>query len=83
MAIKDTYSVREVSEVVGFSAETVRRHIRAGRLQAAGDGGTYRVSRAELERWWASLGGGQLFAESGSRGSDSPIDDDARRSDTD
>ncbi len=42
--------------------ETLRRAIRAGELQAARLGRTYRISRADLQVFWKSLGGGDLFA---------------------
>jgi excisionase family DNA binding protein len=42
---------------------TVRREIAAGRLRAAHAGrkGHYRISRADVETWWRSRGGGVLF----------------------
>ena len=61
-----TYSVQEVSKITNFCNETIRRQIRSGKLKAAGDGknGSYRISEAELEKWWAKKGGGDLFKSS-------------------
>ena len=56
-----TYGLEEVAELIGVHAETVRRAIRAGDLNAFKVTRNYRVSRAELSRWWASKGGGVLF----------------------
>ncbi|CAN5821777.1 hypothetical protein BH23CHL2_BH23CHL2_34320 [soil metagenome] len=47
------YTVDEVSQVMGVSAETVRRWIREGELKAEmlrmGAGGGYRITHEELE----------------------------------
>lgn len=61
---QQTYSVAEAAELTGYSKETIRRHIRADKLKAAGGGADrspYRIARAELARWWRGKGGGELF----------------------
>lgn len=61
-----TFTTEEIAELTGFSAEHIRQQIRKDRLQAAGGGkGTrYRVSRAELARWWnEEEEGGDLFED--------------------
>lgn len=61
-----TFTTEEIAELTGFSAEHIRQQIRKDRLRAAGGGkGTrYRVSRAELARWWSEEeDGGELFEE--------------------
>ena len=58
-----TYGLEEVAELLGVHAETVRRAIRGGELNAFKLARNYRVSRAEIARWWASKGGGVLFEE--------------------
>jgi excisionase family DNA binding protein len=56
------FTVPQVAEIVGLHPITVRREIRAGRLRAASAGGKghYRISRADVETWWRSRGGGVL-----------------------
>ena len=56
-----TYGLDEVAAILGVHEETVRRAIRTGELAALKLPRNYRVSRAELARWWAAKGGGQLF----------------------
>jgi excisionase family DNA binding protein len=57
-----TYTVDQVAELVDRTPVTVRRWIRAGHIKAARIGREYRISEAELERWWrARSGGGSLF----------------------
>ncbi|MFB6263934.1 MAG: helix-turn-helix domain-containing protein [Bradymonadaceae bacterium] len=71
MGEKQTYTVEEVAELTGYSPETIRRHLRSGKLQGAKpSGGHYRISRVELEKWWREvLDGGELF---GSGAADGP-----------
>ena len=58
-----TYGLEEVASILGVHAETVRRAIRSGELAAFKLARNYRVSKAELTRWWAAKGGGVLFEE--------------------
>lgn len=65
---KHTFSTEEAADITGYHAETIRRHIRGGKLTAAKTGGRggYRIARPELARWWReTLGGGQLFDDDG------------------
>lgn len=49
------YSKAEVAEMVGVSASTVKRAIRAGELHAKYVRRQVRISADEVERWWAGL----------------------------
>lgn len=60
MTLPKTYTVSEVAEMVDRDPETVRRWIRNGYLEAARIGREYRLSAAELNRWFSSRGGGTL-----------------------
>lgn len=60
---KPMYSVRDVAELFDVDPESVRRWIRSGDLQASKVGRGYRVSRADLEAFYRSKGGGNLFKE--------------------
>lgn len=59
--IKEAYSAVEVAAILGFHPEHVRKLIRTGKIQAAKLGGAWRVSRADLERYYRAQGGGELF----------------------
>ncbi|WP_027182134.1 helix-turn-helix domain-containing protein [Oleidesulfovibrio alaskensis] len=53
----DFYTVQEVRRRLSWkSAETVRRGIKAGRIQAAKVGGQYRIPRTEYERIAREMG---------------------------
>jgi len=60
-----TMNVSMAAQVTGFNEEYIRRHIREGKLKAAGiprSRAGYQISKIELEKWWdEELGGGQLF----------------------
>jgi excisionase family DNA binding protein len=60
---KRTYSPAEAADLTGYNAEYIRQLIREGDLAAfqARERGNYRISRAELARWWRDKGGGELF----------------------
>lgn len=64
MAEKTTFTLNEVAELLGCHVETLRREIRSGRLRAAKIGKDYRVSKTDLEEYWATKGGGALFDDS-------------------
>jgi len=64
MSEKQTYTLGEVAELLQCHKETVRREIRAGNLRAAKIGKEYRVSKTDLEDFWAMKGGGALFEDS-------------------
>lgn len=47
---KDTYlSVKQVCEILGISESTVRKHIKSGLLTYTKFGGSYRISRKQLQ----------------------------------
>ncbi len=58
------FTLVEAAELLNCHKETLRREIRSGKLRAAKIGKEYRVSRPELERYWAECGGGSLFEDS-------------------
>jgi excisionase family DNA binding protein len=64
-AEKSVFSVEEVAELFQCHKDTIRRAIHAGKLKAAKLGKDYRISRADLESFYRTQGGGELFAEKG------------------
>jgi excisionase family DNA binding protein len=61
---KTTYTLVEVAQLLRCHKETLRKAIVDGSLQAARLGRGYRVSRAELLKFWEAMGGGELFDKS-------------------
>jgi excisionase family DNA binding protein len=64
MVDKTIFTLNEVAELLGCHVETLRREIRSGSLRAAKIGKDYRVSKTDLEEYWATKGGGALFVDS-------------------
>ncbi|TVQ96269.1 MAG: DNA-binding protein [Deltaproteobacteria bacterium] len=63
--MQQAYSIREAAALLNLHPETLRRAVRRGELTVARIGGRIlRVSAIELERWWQTNGGGELFAVS-------------------
>lgn len=58
---KTTFTLAEAAELLRCHKETLRRAILDGGLQAARLGRGYRISRADLQRFWTERGGGELF----------------------
>lgn len=58
---KTTYTLAEAAQLLRCHKETLRKAILDGTLQAAKLGRSYRVSRADLQKFWAECGGGELF----------------------
>ena len=56
-----TYSVKEAALLLGVSAETVRRAVKAKELPAFQPNRQIRISKAELARYFREKGGGALF----------------------
>jgi excisionase family DNA binding protein len=46
-----TMTIREAAEKVGRSVKTLRRAIKAGRLEAEMDGGKYIIAASALDEW--------------------------------
>ncbi|MDR2893748.1 MAG: excisionase family DNA-binding protein [Deltaproteobacteria bacterium] len=61
---KTTYTLAEAAELLHCHKETLRKSILDGSLQAARLGRGYRVSRADLQKFWTERGGGELFGKS-------------------
>lgn len=55
------YTLKEAAELLSVHPETIRRAYRDGKLKAAVIGRILRISESELERYWASLGGGYFW----------------------
>lgn len=60
--LKTTYTLGEAAKLLSCHKETLRRAIMSGQLQAARLGRGYRISRLDLEAFWAAKGGGELFS---------------------
>ena len=58
---KTTYTIQEVADLLSVHKDTIRRAIKQGRLKAAKIGKEYRVSKLDLEHFYKSKGGGELF----------------------
>ena len=64
MVEKTTYTLGEAAELLSCHKETLRRAIKSGNLHAAKLGNEYRISRTDLEEFYAARGGGALFDDS-------------------
>ncbi len=60
---KQTFSAKEAAEILGVTAETIRRAIRKKTLKAAKVGKDFRISRTDLQEYYRDLGGGELFSD--------------------
>ena len=60
--LKTTYTLGEAADLLSCHKETLRRAIMEGSLQAARLGRGYRISRLDLETFWTTRGGGELFS---------------------
>jgi excisionase family DNA binding protein len=61
---KITYTLVEAARILGCHADALRKAVLDGSLHAAKLGRSYRVSHAELQKFWELLGGGELFDKS-------------------
>lgn len=59
---KTTFTLAEAARLLSCHKETLRRAIRSGELRAARLGREYRISRLDLQAFWTTQGGGELFA---------------------
>ena len=64
---QQAFSLKDASTILGVHPDTLRRAIKAGKLQAAKIGKDYRIARNELERFFQAAGGGILFGENNLR----------------
>ena len=58
---KTTFTLAEAAVLLSCHAETLRRAIKNGALHAARLGRGYRISRTDLQAFWAECGGSDLF----------------------
>jgi len=60
---KTTFTLAEAADLLSCHRETLRRAIRSGELRAAKLGRGFRISRFDLEAFWTTSGGGDLFGK--------------------
>ncbi|MCL1986044.1 MAG: helix-turn-helix domain-containing protein [Betaproteobacteria bacterium] len=60
---KTTFTLAEAAVLLSCHAETLRRAIKNGALYAARLGREYRISRTDLQAFWAERGGSDLFGD--------------------
>lgn len=60
---KEGLTVSEVAEILNLSERTIQRKLRSGELSGAKVGGYWRISKADLKKWWREQGGDQLFRD--------------------
>ena len=62
METQNVFSINEAAEVAGCHPNTLRRAIKRGDLKAAKVGGrAFKISKADLVRWYKKQGGGGAF----------------------
>lgn len=49
-ALKDFYTVLEVAKLLGINAQSVRKRIKSGTIEATKLNGAYLISKEEVER---------------------------------
>jgi len=58
---KTTFTLAEAAALLSCHAATLRRAIKNGTLHAARLGREYRISRMDLQAFWTTRGGSELF----------------------
>ena len=58
---KTTFTLAEAAALLSCHAETLRRAIKNKTLHAARLGREYRISRTDLQAFWTTRGGSDLF----------------------
>ena len=61
--LKTTFTLAEAANLLSCHPETLRRAIKDGTLKAAKLGREYRISRPDLQEFWSSRGGWDLFGD--------------------
>lgn len=61
--LKTTFTLAEAADLLSCHSETLRRAIKEGTLRAAKLGREYRISRSDLQAFWSSRGGWDLFGD--------------------
>ena len=69
------FSISEAADILGIHRNTIRKLVHGGELKAARVGADFRISRAELARYWSQAGGGNLFDQPGNQPSNRMTDD--------
>lgn len=69
---KTTFTLAEAANLLRCHKETLRRAILDGGLQAARLGRGYRISRADLQKFWIERGGGELFDRQDTQPAEAP-----------
>lgn len=82
--LKTTFTLAEAAALLSCHPETLRRAIKDGTLRAAKLGREYRISRSDLQAFWTSRGGWELFGdgESGTPPAPAPKDSPKTRKKT-
>lgn len=57
------YTVKELAEILQVHKNQIRNWIKDGRLRAGKIGRSYRISAADLEAYYQSIGGGSLYRD--------------------
>ena len=61
--LQEVFSLRESAEILGVNPVTIRRLIHKKALRAGNVGRDYRLSKADLNEYYQSQGGGKLFED--------------------
>jgi len=61
--LQEAFSLKEAAQILGVNPVTVRRLIHKGVLRAGKVGRDYRLSKADLNEYYQSQGGGKLFED--------------------
>ncbi len=61
--LQEAFSLREAAEILGVNPITIRRLIHKKMLKAGKVGRDYRISKADLNEYYQSQGGGKLFED--------------------
>ena len=71
--LKTTFTLAEAATLLSCHPETLRRAIKDGTLRAAKLGREYRISRSDLQAFWTSRGGWELFGDGDSGTPPAPV----------
>lgn len=56
-----TLNIRKAAQILNFAEKTIRREMRASKLEVARIGREYRVNIRNFDAYWQRMGGGDLF----------------------
>lgn len=61
-AVKDFFTVKELADSLNILPDSLRQHIRSGKLKAAKINGSYIIDKAEVERYLQERAGSKKGA---------------------